>query len=754
MNDRIPPSEPGNASSPSSRPGSGGGKRRVALLGAGYIADWHAQALKSVDGVELVAVCDRFAAKAEALARKFGVAKVYGSLDEMLAADEANPEKLDAVHILTPPDKHFEAARRVLEAGINVLLEKPMCDRAADCEALVRLAEERGLRLGVGHNFLFAENYEQLRQDVKSGVLGLIDDVIVTWHRPLPQASHGPFDTWMLRDSRNILIEVGSHSVAHMLDLVGEPEELDVLASNPIDLPTGTRFYRRWQVNGLKGRTAVELRFSFVPGFSEHTIHVRGSLATATVDFERSTYTKDEHRPSDPDIENYAILVSRARNLKQQARRTLAKYLKAKLHLGERGNPYGASIARAIDAFYAPTTLDERVDGRMGARVIRLCEKLGELADLPGPEEPTQGAKAPADIGAQNVRAEARTLPLKNSTEASRAPRILVLGGTGFIGKELLRQLIDAGSAVRALVRSVEGIPAGLRAAANLECMVGDLANKDDLLRAMEGVDTVFHLARANVKSWADYREFEIEATRRVAECALAGGVKRFVYTGTIDSYFAGAGAGTITEETPLDPRIGQRNFYARAKAASEEILMRMHRERGLSVVIVRPGIVIGRGGSPFHWGVGMWWTDAVCQMWGAGRNKLALVLVEDVAAGLIAAMGTPGIEGKSFNLVGDPLLTAMEYLNALDRAGGIRIQRHATPIARFYLMDLMKWVVKVAVRHPDRRLPSYRDWESRTGRAVFDCSAAKSTLGWKPVGDRDELARRGIEEPLREFTQ
>ena len=77
-----------------------------------------------------------------------------------------------------------------------------------------------------------------------------------------------------------------------------------------------------------------------------------------------------------------------------------------------------------------------------------------------------------------------------------------------------------------------------------------------------------------------------------------------------------------------------------------------MHRERGLPLVIVRPGIVIGRGGSPFHWGVGMWWHDAVCQIWGQGNNKLPLVLVEDVARGLIAAMDTPGIEGRDFNLV------------------------------------------------------------------------------------------------------
>ena len=253
------------------------------------------------------------------------------------------------------------------------------------------------------------------------------------------------------------------------------------------------------------------------------------------------------------------------------------------------------------------------------------------------------------------------------------------------------------------------------------------------------------------VKNWADYQQLEIEATRRVAECALEAGVKRFIYTGTIDSYYAGRGAGTITEETPLDPQIERRNLYARAKAASEQILMRMHRERGLPVAIVRPGIVIGRGGSPFHWGVGMWWHEAVCQIWGDGNNKLPLVLVEDVAKGLIAAMETPGIEGQSFNLAGDPCLSAQEYLNELDRLGGMRIQRHATPILKFYLQDMMKWAVKVAVRHPERRMPSYRDWESRTQQAVFDCTAAKTTLGWRPVNDRGELVRQGIEEPLLE---
>jgi predicted dehydrogenase/nucleoside-diphosphate-sugar epimerase len=700
-------------------------KRRVALVGAGYIADWHARCLASVADVDLVAVCDQALGTAQALAGKFSIPHVYGSLEAMLGA-----EKLDAVHILLPPDLHFAAASAAIEAGVSVFLEKPMCDSAEACEELVRLAAARGVQLGVGHNFLFAEPYEQLRRDVRSGILGRIDQITIVWNRFLPQSKAGPFDIWMLRDPRNILLETGSHLVAHMLDLAGEPDVMEVSAANAIELPTGRKFYRRWQVGAVKGAVAISLRFSFVPGFAEYNIHVRGSLAAATADIERNTYTLDRYRPTDPDFENYAMVVSRARSLKAQARRTLRKYLLSKLHLEKRGTPYGESIARAMDAFYDSRNLDERISGHFGTRVIRVCEEMGALAKLPVETSAT---------GPATVR-----------SNSAAAAQILVLGGAGFIGKELVRQMVASGRGVRLLVRSAASLPEALRA--QVDCQTGDLLNRETLLRAMEGIECVAHLARANVKTWAGYQRLEIEATRQVAECALEAGVKRFIYAGTIDSYYAGRRAGTITEATPLDRRIERRNLYARAKAASEKTLLRMHRERGLPLVIMRPGIVIGRGGSPFHWGVGMWWHDAVCQTWGEGTNKLPLVLVEDVAHALIAAMEKPGIEGQSFNLIADPCLSAQEYLDELDRAGEMRVERYATPIWRFYLRDMMKWAVKAAVRHPERQLPSYRDWESRTQRARFDCTAAKTVLGWNPVSERGEMVRRGIEEPLREI--
>jgi nucleoside-diphosphate-sugar epimerase len=262
----------------------------------------------------------------------------------------------------------------------------------------------------------------------------------------------------------------------------------------------------------------------------------------------------------------------------------------------------------------------------------------------------------------------------------------------------------------------------------------------------LDGVEYVFHLATSGCKTWHDYVEQEIEPARELAEACLAGGIKRLIYTGTIDSYYAGNRAGRITEETPLDRNITRRNNYARAKAAVEALLLDMHQTRGLPVVIARPGIVIGEGGNPFHWGVGKWSSEGLVETWGDGNNKLPLVLVNDVASGLVKAMEVPGIEGRSYNFVDLPMLSARDYIAELEKIGGFNIDARSGSIWRFYLSDMLKWPIKVAVKHPDaQRMPSYSDWESRTQKAVFDCSRTREELGWAPASDPERLLQEGI---------
>jgi nucleoside-diphosphate-sugar epimerase len=431
-----------------------------------------------------------------------------------------------------------------------------------------------------------------------------------------------------------------------------------------------------------------------------------------------------------------------ANQLRSHARLTLARYVLSKLKLSTKGSAYGLSISRAVQAFYAGLSgpADPRLSATMGLNVVSLCVKIGQMGVDSSVQPPSDVTPAPSP----------RVLESKVESAATAAP-ILVLGATGFIGQELARQLLAAKRQIRVLVRNPGRLPPDLKGP-GVEIIRGDLSQASDLDRALEGIRQVFHLARANVKTWEEFTEQDIEVTRQIAEACLAKKVERMIYTGTIDSYYSGIKAGTITEATPLDPRIDWRNLYARAKAASEEILMELHREQGLPVVIFRPGIVIGRGGSPFHWGIGMWSWNAVCQIWGQGRNPLPFVLVEDVARALVAAVNVAGIEGESFNLVAETDLTAFDYLKVLEEHSGVSFQKFPTPPWKFYVADLVKWAVKQMVRHPDQRRPSYRDWESRTQRARYDCTKARSLLHWRPVGDRDEIIRRGIQLPASEF--
>jgi len=699
---------------------------KVGIVGAGFIADYHFQAIKQIPNTHLSAICDTDLSRAQAFARAHGIAHSYNSLESML-----DNQKLDVVHTLVPPDHHFRVAQAALDAGAHLFLEKPMCTNHRDCQRLVDRATKNKRTLGVNHNFLFYPVCEQLKKDLQQGTLGLPHEITIDWNLELSTVTSGPFDSWMLRDPANIILEIGSHSVAHMLHLVGPPDEVTARAMDPVELPGHRRFYRRWHVLAQCGRTAVELRFAFMPGFPERTIHVRGSLGTATVDFGHNTYTIQRYSKYQQDFDCYHRLIHRAGRLRRQARSNLFNYVLSKCHLSKRGNAFAYSIARSVQTFYAGLhySPDPRQAPQLGIDVIRECTRIVEQAHIAHPEPPAEP-------------------PIRSSV--TTMPNVLVLGGTGFIGRQLVHQLLEANYSVRIMTRNAGNLPFDANHP-RLHVCQGSMLNDADLERAMEGITYVFHLARARAQTWHGYYEHDVLATQRVARCCLKHRIKRLIYTGTIASYYTGCKAGIITEDTPLDTKIERRDHYSRAKAMSEAILLKMHQEENLPVVIFRPGIVIGKGGSPYHWGVGKWTAGGVCQLWGDGHHELPFVLVEDVAKALIAGMDTADIEGETFNLASKTQLSARDYLTEIEKYSRTRLQVIQTSIWRFYAADMLKWIVKVLVKHPNRRRPTFRDWESRTTKAVFDCSKAKAILGWQPVENKTNIITQGIHLPIDE---
>jgi len=327
-------------------------------------------------------------------------------------------------------------------------------------------------------------------------------------------------------------------------------------------------------------------------------------------------------------------------------------------------------------------------------------------------------------------------------------PRVLVLGATGFIGQALVKRLRAGEFGVRALVRDPSQPAARRLAGQGVELVDGDITDTRSVAGALDGIEHVYHLARSPGNLWADAVRLDVEPTRRLAELCCARGVTLY-YTSSIAIYDGGQAGSVITEATPPSRAAMRINPYARAKVASEHLLAQMHRERGLAVVVFRPGIVIGAGGSPFHPGVGAWPSPTRCQPWGDGRNRLPFVLVDDCADAMARALHAPGIAGRSFNLVGEPCLSGNEYLDALERVAGSRIRRTGVPTWWLFARSTAKWALQTLAGSADRRMPSYRYIDGLSCRAFYRPDLAKQRLGWAPTADSATLIERGIFKPV-----
>ena len=291
---------------------------------------------------------------------------------------------LDAVHILTPPDTHADrrargdrGRRATCSSKSRSTSSRKRPPRCANWH------EQRGLALGVGHNFLFAEPYVRLREDVRAGRLGRLDSVAVTWNRELSFVTQGPYDVWMLRDPANIMLEVGVHSVAHVWDLLGLCDEWHVDAANPKVLPTGITFFRRWhaRTRGRRHGGRTEL-LVYSRRHRAHDPRPRSLRHGDGRSRAQHVHARPPHALFDGVRPFRAGPAAGRSALPRRPERTSAGTCLSKLKLSRYGNAYGASIAASVAEFYR-LVRDGRADGRIAPRfaaeVVAAAETIGRL---------------------------------------------------------------------------------------------------------------------------------------------------------------------------------------------------------------------------------------------------------------------------------------------------------------------------------------------------------------------------------------
>ena len=688
---------------------------RVGLIGAGYIATWHAEALRATQGVTLAAVCDVSLGAARALADGYGVA-AFGSVEDLIASGSC-----DAVHILTPPHLHHDLAVQCLEGGLHVLVEKPVAESADQTRAIEAAAEQAGKRFHAGHNFLGMPSYLRLKEMRDAGLLGRVSQAEINWCFPLSPLRSGPYGLWLLREPRNLLLELGPHLMAFAVDLFGTPEVLSCTLSKPVALPGDDMRPQGWRILARAGDVDITFNISLVETMDDRSVTLRGSTARARFDFSADTLIVDRENASD-------LVINPLRRQLDQGWQHLREGMRnAAVQLGSLNgkSPYGLSFRGMNAGVYDALRRGKPTDARFaGASAVTVMQALDDAIAL-APAEAMQAA-APA----------VRTRPAK--------PTAMVIGGTGFIGRALTRRLVAEGRDVRVLSRGRHGPFPDLPD--QVETVGVSLSDKAALTDAMKGIDVVFNLAKSMDKTWEDALRNDVGVAVGIAEAAQAAGVGRLIYTGTIASYDMSDPLKKITEDTGFADDMSDRNIYARSKAECERQLMQMHREAGLPLVIARPGIVVGAGGPLQHWGIGRWHGAGAVRIWGHGHNILPFVLIDDVADGLVAMIEPEAALGQSFNLVGERMLSGRGYFDAIHKALGARIRVSSGNLYAFYASDAIKYgLKKYALRRSGVIRPSLADWKSRAHFSPFVNTRPKEVLGWRPEADTQVFIEKAI---------
>jgi predicted dehydrogenase/nucleoside-diphosphate-sugar epimerase len=696
----------------------------IAFIGTGAIAHTHAQAVRLIPQARRVAAFDPNKAAAQRFAESYGFQRVHETLEAVLSDTQ-----VDAVHLLTPPETHLDLVRRCLEAGKPVLAEKPMFSNPADFALFEELLAKHPVACSVNQNMAYFPAFVEFRKRLATGEFGRLKHVDLAFHPQVKQLVARQFTHWMFATPTNILLELAVHPLSQLLALDGELAFQSVSAGPPMRLNAENGTYPELSV--LLRSSRLSAGFHFMIGALCPAWHMVAFCEDATVciDMIANTIHVQGRRKYLPPLD-YALSTSAgARALISQSARNLYGYAASQIGLKPRSDAFFESIKGSILDFYA--SLDRKhqasTDARFGARLVQLCGQIG--AALPVIEKRES----------QLVHAQ---------PDASGNPfygkRVLLIGGTGFIGRPTVKLLLELGAKVRVMARGTRNLP-DLFASPHVEVARGDVKNAVHLDAAMKDVDLVCNLAHGGGGgSLAEMKASMVDSAIEVVHSAARAGIKRVVHIGSVAGLYLGDASEVITGATPPDPQPEKRGDYAHAKALADLAFVEACRSHDIEWVILRPGVVVGDGTAPLHNGVGHTNNDQHVIGWNDGRNPLPFVLADDCATAILGALSKPAAANKAYNLGGDVVMTAREYMDELVSAVGRPLQFHSTNINGLFAVEIWKYLVKTigGKRIP---FPSKRDFTSRAMLARFDCSDAKRDLGWQPQADRAAFVEQAI---------
>lgn len=324
-------------------------------------------------------------------------------------------------------------------------------------------------------------------------------------------------------------------------------------------------------------------------------------------------------------------------------------------------------------------------------------------------------------------------------------PSILVTGGCGFLGQRVVLRLLELGHRVRALVRPGTaperlGLSPACFADGRVEVFPASFGDKAALVRATQGVAAVIHCAASTTGAVAAQVANTVVGSERLFQASVESQVPRFVLVSSFGVIHASGleRGGVIDEEVGLEPHAERRDPYSFAKHRQELLAWKYHRESGLPLVVVRPGVIFGPGKPILGSRIGLSCFGVFLYL--GGENKIPLVYVDNCADALIQCATVEGVVGEAFCLVDDDLPSAAvllrRYRKEIERVPFVPIPY---PVLR-QLARFNEWYSTRTGGHLPAVFTPYKVDATWKGHR-FSNAKAKQLLAWRPrIGMNEAL--------------
>ncbi|WP_282162676.1 Gfo/Idh/MocA family protein [Ulvibacterium marinum] len=188
---------------------------RIGLLGAGDVADLHAEAINGLEGSELVGLWNRTPEKGKVKAAQYGC-KTYASVDDLM-----NDPNIDAVFILTNMETHCEYTIRAAKAGKHVLVEKPAASTIEELERMSKAIAEAGVKCMPVHNYIYETGIRRAKDMIQSGKLGDVTQFYMMYNIHHADEIRARYP--------GVIRQILTHHSYTMLYLAGKPKTISCL---------------------------------------------------------------------------------------------------------------------------------------------------------------------------------------------------------------------------------------------------------------------------------------------------------------------------------------------------------------------------------------------------------------------------------------------------------------------------------------------------------------------------------------------